>query len=309
MMLRLAKLFSPDLEKLARSSGVMQVLTISVSHYCELACWSLQLGGKAFHEHGYAPGQHVLPVLAFRVGDKARKHLSTTSRVQEVQPVDTSETAPLTMSEEKRRRKDAATRSTATPVAVLPDGTVLLDSWDIAAYSGLAPIDPEFKKLLDEELGPLSRQRAYISLLQPSNLKYLDQICTEGRSWIWRLIYWIRLRKDVKHNLFKTYRPTDAKAADQCKEKLVELFDQVGRILNNRQTKYLGGNQVGVADIALASLVAPLVNPPLYCGGKYAKIFNTLMESNSAIKKETDFWRGTIVGEYTLEIYQKYRLA
>lgn len=301
----LARWLSPDFKKIARSTGITQVLTISISHYAEFACWALQLGGVQFKEYGYAPAQHVLPVLSLRVGDKA-KHLSSTSRVMDVG----EQSTPLLSEEDQKRakRKDASTRSTAVPVAVLPDGRVLVDSWEIAAYSGLAPIDPALKKILDEEVGPLSRQLAYSRLLQKQNLHFLDQICTINRSWIWRMLWWAVVAKSARGILSKTYKPDDKAAADAARDRLKVIFVELEAILQNRPGRYLGGDTMGVADVALAALTAPLVNPPLYCHGTYGKIFDAFLEHDALAKAETNYWRETVVGKYVLEMYQAHRL-
>jgi hypothetical protein len=64
-------------------------------------------------------------------------------------------------------------------------------SWEIAEYSGrLGTIDVELKKVLDEELGPLSRQMAYYHILRPSNYALWSSLCTNNRHWLWRLVWW-----------------------------------------------------------------------------------------------------------------------
>ncbi|KAH8065798.1 L-cystine transmembrane transporter [Aureococcus anophagefferens] len=59
-------------------------------------------------------------------------------------------------------------RSDGRASAVMPDGAVLADSWAIAeAVQG--PVDPALKALLDEDLGPLSRQWIYEKLFREAN--------------------------------------------------------------------------------------------------------------------------------------------
>lgn len=309
LILFISKLISPDFRQLARSSGIMQVLTISISHYAEFACWALQMGGKQFREHGYAPAQHVPFVLSLRVGNKSDKYLSSTSRVAEVtSKPDESAVAQTEEEKKKQARKDSAARATAVPVAVLPDGGVLVDSWQIADYSGLPGIEPHLKKILDEELGPLSRQLAYSHLLQAKNIKYFDQICTMNRSWIWRFLYWLTFGSSTKKILMKTFKPHDKEALNLCRNKLKGVMSELEGILEKRKGKYLSGDTIGVADLALASLGAPLVNPPLYCEGKYGKVFDAFLENDPIAKDETTYWRETPVGKYILEIYQSHRL-
>lgn len=81
-----------------------------------------------FEEHGYAPGQHVLPVLSIRVGHSDKKHLSNSSRIVAVQtPGDEASESLLrkdVIAEKKNKAKPAAT---AVPLAILPSGNVLRD--------------------------------------------------------------------------------------------------------------------------------------------------------------------------------------
>jgi len=41
----------------------MKLLTISLSHFCEKACWGLDRAGVAYTERGYAPALHRAAVM------------------------------------------------------------------------------------------------------------------------------------------------------------------------------------------------------------------------------------------------------
>jgi len=140
-------------------------------------------------------------------------------------------------------------------------------------------------------------------------LKYFDELCTMNRGLFWRFMYWIKIGNDTKKILAKTFKPNDSEAVAICREKLCRLFKELDQILLQRKSKYLGGDTVGVADIALAALGAPLVNPPLYCGGKFGKVFDAFLENDAEAKAETNYWRETVTGKYILELYQSHRLA
>eukprot|EP01031_Cornospumella_fuschlensis_P039575 gene39575-48179_t len=230
----LARWFSPNFKRLAKDSGKVQVVTISISHYAELAVWALQLGKVNFQEHGYAPAQHILATLNVRVGGP-EKYLSKTSRTSEVSATTQDENSPLLSESEraKARRRDASARSTAVPVAVCPDGNVLLDSWQIAAYSGLTPIEPSLQKILDEELGPLARQLAYSHILKKSNMDILDKLFTMDRHFLWRLLWRFVLGKETKKKLVQTFQPYNQEAVDECRRKVVSVFQQLDSIVGN----------------------------------------------------------------------------
>ena len=72
-LVALARWTQRDLIKLAKAENQPQLLTIPYSHYCELAAWPLDRAAKPYREHGYAPGEHVLPSLALRVAGDAQR--------------------------------------------------------------------------------------------------------------------------------------------------------------------------------------------------------------------------------------------
>jgi hypothetical protein len=75
------------------------------------------------------------------------------------------------------------------------------------------------------------------------------------------------------------FRPTDLAAVSICKEEDALVVAELDDILSKRSTKFIAGdNQPGVADIALASLFAPLVCPSQYAYGVYFKWFKLIEE-------------------------------
>ncbi|KAJ1422223.1 hypothetical protein B484DRAFT_452449, partial [Ochromonadaceae sp. CCMP2298] len=297
-----SKWLSPDFKKLAATSKRIQLVTISISHYCEIASWSLKLANIPFVEHDYAPLQHVLPALRVRVGSGG-KHLSSSSRTTPAAPNMSAEEAVVW--EAKQAKADRAARSAAVPVAVCPDGSVWLDSWEVAQKSGLHPIDPALRILLDEQVGPLARQMAYCYILQPHNGPAFDALCTQDRHWLWALLWRLLLRTQVREKLAQTMRVHDPQARALCRERLLAAVGQLDALLAARTGPYLAGDAPGVGDIALASLVAPLVNPPRYCVGRYESVFAQLMRG-ADMQGEVDFWRDTGAGRHTMHMYEKH---
>eukprot|EP01036_Dinobryon_divergens_P036700 gene36700-47839_t len=164
-----AKITQTNYQKRAEIRGIPQLLTIPYSHFNEFAKWCLQFAGKPYEEHGFAPGQHVLPVLALRVSTST-KHLSSTSYVQVVTSnsgeTSTKDSVPEAL---KKDRRGNRARATAVPVMVLPTGEVLSDSWSIAQYCGMTLPPSDVMDLYDNQLGPLGRQFAYAFLLKDSH--------------------------------------------------------------------------------------------------------------------------------------------
>lgn len=280
---------------IAANTNISQFLTLGISHYVELARWSLDIDGARYEEHAFAPFQHVLPVLSVRVAGE-RNHLSDSSYVRPVLK-DTQYSAEKDKPEQRR--------ATAVPLLVLNNGLVLKDSWQIASNSSvLLPISQELKSLLDEELGPLSRQFAYHFLLSKRNRKYFDAACKLEQPWWWRLCWNLFLGNTVVNYMSKLFKVNDNDSFDMCISKLEKLFLTLDPLVKGRTTKYLSGDSLGVADIALASLCGPLVFPKLYAKGKYTAIFDECIASDDKFQTYVYKWSNTATGFYALQIYE-----
>jgi hypothetical protein len=257
----LSRLLSPNFAALSKKSNSIQLVSIGFSHHCELASWCLKAKGLPYTEHAYAPLAHIFPALAVRVANKSENPLSSTSGVSG---------ANLTF--EQVATKEAKSDK-AVPVAVSPDGNLWKGSWEIATKTGLPDVDPSLKSLLDEEVAPLSRQLAYTYILLPRNDNIWNQLFTFQTGWLWRVLWWARLNTLLKEPMIKTIRPHQPEAVTACRTKFEAAVKQLDTIILNKKTPFLGGSSIGVADIAVASLMAPMINPRMYCGGKYAHIF------------------------------------
>jgi glutathione S-transferase len=308
MILAISRFISPDFRSVAKSTNRPQFVTISFSHFVELARWSLQKGHIKFDEFGCAPIQHVPPVLSIRVGaDPNDRVLSNSSYVESVQTDDDK-------NPESNRTNPTKARATAVPILVLPDGRVLSDSWEIAEYSGLAPVQPTLKKILDEELGPLTRQLAYSFLLQPRNENVFEDMCTKGNHWFFNVLWSLGLRGMTLDKMREIFKPRDAAAVARCKGKLADVAARI-------EAEYLpadgagagsgfigGASSIGIADIAVASLAGPLVVPPEYAEGKSHEHFQKAMAQDEAFREEVERWRSTKLGRFTLRMFAEHRM-
>lgn len=290
----------------------------------------------AYDEYGAAPLQHVFPALSIRIG-KQVTHLSTSSRTTEVSMPGLS---PEELDSKKKRdeKKDRAARAAAVPVAVAPNGSIWLDSWDIAEQSGMRGIDPELKLLLDHDVGPLTRQVAYYYVLKESNSEVWNALCTTNRHWIWRLLWWLGLNGFLQRRLLGVMKADNPETFRVCKKQLVRAMarldeivdtraklrhvdlippaDSIGKLIEPRSTISVSLRrafitnklfQSDLGDLAIASLVAPLINPPLYCNGMYGVAFDLLMRQDSDMRQEVLHWRGSISGRFAMALYQNYR--
>lgn len=275
----------PNYVKLAKKNQCGQLITISISHFNEMARWCLQRGQIHYTEHSYAPIAHILPSLQAHMGKGI------------LEKVKTSKVSP-----------------TNTPVFVLPDGRILCDSWSICSYASdhsqvhLKPIDSEeSKKLLDTKVGVCARIIAYYHILKWANHKECDSMFLENSHWMWNIFWRLGGKYAVRATMIKLYGEKEKYALmrRQLDEVVEAHFDPIVR---NRKTKYLSGNEIGVLDIAVASLFAPIVNPPLYCEGRYFKWLDQMERNDKDMAKEINYWRSKEVGKYVLELYSHHRL-
>lgn len=282
--------FSADAQRTQRA----QLVTISYSHYNELARWALEADNALpFQEHGYAPLQHALPALSIRVPSSGARHLAASSSLAGDRPSPTS-----------------------LPALVLPSGAVLRDSWEVAAATRLAPIAPALREVLDRELGVAARKLAYCVLLKPQHAERFAQMCTEGRHWGWRLLWRCGAGAALRGELEKKFLPQDAAGVEACVAQLDALMAPQGPLAaalaeaRAQGQPHLGGAALGQADIALCALAALLVLPEEYGGAQrvMAPHFAYLLSNDEQMRALVQRWRQTEVGAYVLDVYKRLRV-
>ena len=211
-MLRLARWTQHDYQALAKQRSRAQVVTIPYSHFCELGNWAMQACRVPCEEHGFAPGAHILPVLALRLGGGA-KHLPPSSAVRQVKPVEAQQQPAATSSSSSRANP------TAVPVCALPDGRVLVDSWALVSHAaeagGLAPVPEPLRTVLDTELGPRARQLAYFHLFKPEHWDVWSGLCTEGGGALWRCAWALGVGTKLTQRMTHLFRSDDAAATER----------------------------------------------------------------------------------------------
>ena len=305
-LIKLARLTQPDFKGLAASRARAQLLTIPYSHYCELGAWALQAAKVPFDEHAYGPGGNVLPLLRLRVGG-GEKLLSSTSQVSK--PSNEGDA-------EVHLQKRPGGSATAVPACCMPDGSVLLDSWSIVEFAGdtanVAAVPDDFKLLLDTRLAPLTRQLTYHILIgtEKNHDVWHSLVASEGGLG-WKAAWWAG-GKWMTSRMTKMFSADDAAARELCNRRLRELFAQIaeehGDGIGEAGGPFLFGEETpGMADLALAALVAPTVMPPLFCRGKYAAWFDRLVEQDVELREDIESWRATAAGKHSLRVYEGWR--
>jgi hypothetical protein len=170
-------------------------------------------------------------------------------------------------------------RSTAVPAAIYPNGSTSSDSWEIASKCNLTPIHPTLRHILDNELGQLSRQLAYYQIFKPCNSNVYYELLTDGTSWLWKIMFYLYFGSYLRSFISSTLNFKDPSVRIICKEKLEKVISKLDFLVTTKKTEFLNGDSIGVADIALASLFAPLVYPDEYCCGKYTRILEKIQVS------------------------------
>jgi Glutathione S-transferase, C-terminal domain len=295
-LVSIAQWTQPDFLALAAKHNRIQLLTIPYSHYVELARWTLQYSRVPFDEHKYAPLQHIFPILACRV-HKGRRYYPSTTKMKIIR----DNTDPSVKTEHSG--------ATNVPVCTTPAGEVLVDSWSISERSGLKKCPSELQTLLDEELGPLVRHIVYCYILKTSNSNVWNGLANHKKGYLWKTLWWIGVGSLVTNKLKADFPPDNEELFNYARDKLRITMEKLGDYLRKSGGSYMLGNEVTVADIAVASLVAAVVNPELYAEGEYLQYFLLLEAQDKAYAAEVTYWRDTDIGKHCLFMYKQHRMT
>ena len=287
LMVTIARLVCPDYVDIARKTNLGQLITISFSHYNEMARWCLMEAKVPFHENSYPPVAHILPSLQAHKS----KSIKSKSSVSKASP-------------------------TSTPVMVLPSGDLLADSWSVCNYAAmnsngkLLPLEnEELRALLDNKLGVYVRYCAYYYILNDTNKERCEAMFLQDSHWLWKAFWMLGGKFLVRGLMIRTFRCANRDHFLTVRGKLEALVDQhLDPLVKHRSSKYLSGDQIGVLDIAVASLFAPIVNAPLYAEGRCYEQLSGMERGDVAMRAEVSFWRQKEVGKYVMHLYETRRL-
>jgi len=199
-----------------------------ISHFCEKARWALDYKNIPYKTKNLLPGLHIKQIMS----------MAKTSEV----PVLKHENNVIQKSNKIIDYLDQQ----------FPDNCLTPEG------EGNRRKVKEWEAFADKEVGPNLRTYFYHTLLEFPEL--LIPIFTYKGPWYGKILmkfFFPILRK----KMIKLMRINDA-TADEAKQRLKHAIDKIN--LHLTEHKYLVGDQFSRADLAVASLLAPLVQPEKY---------------------------------------------
>jgi glutathione S-transferase len=208
----------------------------------------------------------------------------------------------------KHGHVDKASSRFSTPVLKTPEGEILCDSADILRYVSqrFAPLEhelypvPEVAELeqhLHDELGPHTRRFAYGALFQKPAL--LRQIALRNVSRAQGWLFAASMPFAVS-GLRKALGVTDERVARSIDKVRRELDAISQRLADGR--RYLVADRFTAADLAFASLAAPVVFPAEYSA--FLPDYTQLPDSARSLIEEL---RATPAGAHALRMFREER--
>lgn len=244
----------------------VRLVTIPFSHFCDKARWALEHGAIGFTEEGHAPLLHWLSAL--RTG--GRRTVPTLWTAQ-----------------------GAITDS--TDILHWVDGQLAEARRLFPREAPLAAEVVELEERFDRVLGPATRRWAYFHLLQDR------EACAvlfgrEVPSWEERLS---RLAFPGIRALMRRGMSIDAAGAARSLTRVIETFADVEQRLADGR-RYLTGDRFTAADLAFASLAAPVVLPPGYIDRVMPK-----ERLPASIRPDLDAFRASAAGKFVIRLYEE----
>jgi glutathione S-transferase len=245
-----------------------RLYVFTISHYCEKARWALEYKGIDYELVTLMPGPHALTVRKF-------------SR---------SSVVPLLVDGEH----------------VVQGSTQIIDYVE-QRYSdrALTPSQPEaraeaayWEEHLTQELGDPLRRFVYSHAFRDD--RFVRALFLQGGPWWGRPFYAVMLPLLFKL-IRRMYNVTPAAVSEDI-ERLDALFQRLDARLASR--RYLAGNEFSRADLTLASLAAPLVQP-----GEHPTKWAPQDLLPRALLHQSQRWRESLTAERVRQLYREQRVA
>jgi glutathione S-transferase len=243
----------------------VRLITIPVSHYCEKIRWALIRSQIPFVEDRHMPPFHQFSTN--RVGGKS------------------------------------------VPVLVT-DTQVLTDSADILKYIDeisppalkLYPVDAierqqveDLVRTFDLMLATAVRQWAYFHIINDRSI--MQPLFCQGTPWYERVLFPIVFKK-IPAKVQEGYNINPASAAI-AHQTITDIFETVNKLLADGRN-YLVGDRFSAADLAFATLAAPIVSPIGY-SIKLPELSDLPIPMATGISE----FRSTPAGKFIIRLYKE----
>lgn len=206
------------------SSGMLRLYTFAISHFSEKARWALDFAGVPFEERVLVPGPHLL--VTRRIAPRG--------------------TVPIL--------DDHGTIIQGSG-AIVDHVQTKLGGAQLAVPAGTEDAAADIEARTDRAFG-LGIQRIFYDVLLNHRGLVVDLWSQHGPWWgkpFYALSYPVMARGT--RNLYKI-RPDKV---SEAKDNFRRMFDETDRLISSRP--YFGGDAPHRTDIAVASLLAPMVRP------------------------------------------------
>ncbi|MRG90998.1 glutathione S-transferase family protein [Polyangium spumosum] len=246
------------------------LVTITFSHYCEKARWTLDRAGIPYRESGHLPAFHALAVR--RAGGRR----SAPSLITDEGAINDS----TDIARWADRRAPEANLYGKTEV----------ERREIEA------LEDHF----DEDLGPHTRRWVYFYMLPDSDLVKRLSAMQPAPALEKRLlpIFFPVVRVGMR----KAMRIT-ADGAERSLGKIERMFEEIGKKVEDGRP-FLVGDALTMADITFASLAAVVLAPPEY-GAPLCSLDALPAEATSRMRA----WQETPAGKFVARVFRDWRRA
>lgn len=244
-----------------------RLITIPVSHYCEKVRWALDYLKLPYVEEPHMPPLHRLATS--KAGGKS---------------------APVLVTED-------GNFTDSTDILKYLDSIVSSDEKLYPTNSEQRQKVEELEQLFDETLGTAVRTWAYFYIVD--NSKIIQPKWCQGVPFYEKLLFPVVY--PVMRSLVKKAYDVNAESAVKAYDQINNLFEKVDSLLADGRN-YLVGDKMSAADIAFASLAAPILQPPQH-PIKSSDSEQLPAEMLSRIKE----FRKTAAGKFVLDLYENWR--
>ncbi len=201
------------------------------------------------------------------------------------------------------------TGQTHTPVLRINDQYVHDSAWIIERLElifkdapSLLPADEanrerarEIARHFDLVIGPAARICAFVAMLDEPD--YIARLFAEGKPPLTRALYRTLLPM-VKGRIRSANGITDDRAISEAERMLADNMQSIAKLTS--KDRYLAGDSFSIADLTVAALLAPLIDPSHPDMKKPTPMPERLAEL-------TEKWRNHAAGRWALEIYERHR--